>query len=184
MATDRKALSKKTRFEVFKRDGFTCSYCGRHPPAVVLHVDHVIALAAGGTDEIDNLLTSCEACNLGKGARPLDVAPETVAAKALRIREAEEQLAAYQAVARERAARVEDETWEVAEALWPGCSTNGASRADLVSIKRFVEKLGVVKVLEMAEVAKARKPYGGKGQFQFFCGCCWKSIRDLEEGPR
>jgi 5-methylcytosine-specific restriction endonuclease McrA len=28
----RKALSKKLRFEVFKRDNFTCQYCGRAAP--------------------------------------------------------------------------------------------------------------------------------------------------------
>jgi 5-methylcytosine-specific restriction endonuclease McrA len=28
MAAKRAGLSKKTRFEVFKRDGFRCQYCG------------------------------------------------------------------------------------------------------------------------------------------------------------
>lgn len=49
MAAPRKAISKKTRFDVFKRDGFTCQYCGAHPPEVVLHIDHIIAVAEGGT---------------------------------------------------------------------------------------------------------------------------------------
>lgn len=37
---ERKSLSKKTRFEVFKRDSFECQYCGAHPPSTILHVDH------------------------------------------------------------------------------------------------------------------------------------------------
>lgn len=32
----RKPLSKRIRFEVFKRDSFTCQFCGRTPPEVIL----------------------------------------------------------------------------------------------------------------------------------------------------
>jgi 5-methylcytosine-specific restriction endonuclease McrA len=35
----------------------------------VLHVDHVVPLAAGGTSSEGNLRTACEECNLGKGTR-------------------------------------------------------------------------------------------------------------------
>jgi 5-methylcytosine-specific restriction endonuclease McrA len=35
----------------------------------VLHVDHVVPLAAGGTTSEGNLRTACEECNLGKGVR-------------------------------------------------------------------------------------------------------------------
>lgn len=67
----RKAIGKKTRFEVFKRDNFTCQYCGAQAPDVVLHVDHINPVAGGGDNDILNLVTSCEPCNLGKGARAL-----------------------------------------------------------------------------------------------------------------
>lgn len=67
----RKAISKKTRFEVFKRDKFTCQYCGRTIPDVVLHIDHIKPVSKGGTNDIMNLITSCSECNLGKGAREL-----------------------------------------------------------------------------------------------------------------
>lgn len=67
----RKSISKSLRFEVFKRDSFTCQYCGGQAPDVVLHVDHINPVAGGGENDIFNLITSCEACNLGKGARPL-----------------------------------------------------------------------------------------------------------------
>lgn len=68
---ERKSLSKKTRFEVFKRDSFKCQYCGRTAPDVTLHVDHVKPVAEGGTNDIMNLVTACFECNLGKGAREL-----------------------------------------------------------------------------------------------------------------
>lgn len=67
----RKALSKKIRFEVFKRDKFTCQYCGRTVPDVILEVDHIKPVAKGGQNDILNLVTSCKDCNLGKGAREL-----------------------------------------------------------------------------------------------------------------
>jgi hypothetical protein len=70
--TARKPIGKKMRFEVFKRDRFTCQYCGKSAPDVVLHVDHIDPVNNGGKNEIVNLVTSCEGCNLGKGKRLLD----------------------------------------------------------------------------------------------------------------
>lgn len=67
----RRPLSKRTRFEVFKRDKFACQYCGAKSPDVVLHVDHINPVARGGANDILNLLTSCLACNGGKGAVPI-----------------------------------------------------------------------------------------------------------------
>jgi hypothetical protein len=68
----RKQLSKKTRFEVFKRDKFACQYCGLKAPEVVLQVDHISPVSKGGTNVLLNLITSCAACNGGKSDRTLD----------------------------------------------------------------------------------------------------------------
>lgn len=68
----RKPMSKKTRFEVFKRDSFTCQYCGKAAPEVVLQCDHIDPVAKGGADDLMNLITSCESCNAGKSDRTLD----------------------------------------------------------------------------------------------------------------
>ena len=68
----RQTVSKKVRYEVFKRDGFKCTYCGHSAPDVVLQVDHRHPVADGGTNDMLNLTTACESCNLGKGARRLD----------------------------------------------------------------------------------------------------------------
>lgn len=62
--------SYKVRFEVLKRDGFRCQYCGRSPKndeTVVLHVDHIIPKSRGGAFTKDNLTTACSVCNVGKG---------------------------------------------------------------------------------------------------------------------
>lgn len=66
MAGKRKAISKRVRFEVLKRDAFTCQYCGKMPPDTVLHIDHIKPVSKGGNNGILNLVTSCVDCNLGK----------------------------------------------------------------------------------------------------------------------
>lgn len=64
--TARKAISKRVRFEVLKRDAFTCQYCGKSAPDVILHLDHIKPVSKGGSNGIMNLVTSCQSCNSGK----------------------------------------------------------------------------------------------------------------------
>jgi len=71
VANKRKGLSKKLRFEVFKRDSFKCQYCGNTSPDVILEVDHIKPVKEGGTNDITNLITACGDCNSGKGANLL-----------------------------------------------------------------------------------------------------------------
>ena len=70
-ANKRTQLSNKIRFEVFKRDSFTCQYCGKKAPDVILNVDHINPVKRGGRNELLNLITSCFECNNGKRATPL-----------------------------------------------------------------------------------------------------------------
>lgn len=72
MANKRKAISKKVRFEVFKRDSFRCQYCGSAAPDALLEIDHIKPVKEGGTNDIANLITACRDCNSGKGARLID----------------------------------------------------------------------------------------------------------------
>lgn len=87
------------RFEVFKRDGFQCQYCGFCPdsrgffrsllvlvgsivgfanckilgtPENNLEVDHIEPRCEGGEDALDNLITACKRCNGGKWGVRLD----------------------------------------------------------------------------------------------------------------
>jgi 5-methylcytosine-specific restriction endonuclease McrA len=77
-ARGREPFPPKLRFEVLKRDGFRCRYCGRSGAQgeVKLHVDHVVPVSKGGTNDIDNLVTACEECNLGKSNGVLGVSTE------------------------------------------------------------------------------------------------------------
>ena len=92
----RKPISKKLRFEIFKRDGYQCQYCGNTPPSVVLEVDHIHPVCEGGGNGEDNLITACFDCNRGKGKELLSVAPLNFAEKNKLLLEKEEQLKAYE----------------------------------------------------------------------------------------
>jgi len=71
----RKSISEKIRFEVLKRDKFTCQYCGKseiNDVNLKLEIDHIVPVKEGGDNNILNLVTSCFSCNRGKGAIKLD----------------------------------------------------------------------------------------------------------------
>ena len=56
-----------SRREVFRRDSYTCQYCGRKGGHLTL--DHVFPRHRGGRDAWENLVTACRACNQRKGGR-------------------------------------------------------------------------------------------------------------------
>lgn len=174
----RKAISKKLRFDVFKRDGFVCQYCGSHPPSVILHVDHIDPVANGGKNNIDNLITSCEPCNLGKGAALLSSAPKSLKEKSEEVAEREAQLKEYNAILQAKENRLSNETWDVAAILDGKEWIESYNRADLISIKRFLEKLPFVVVKEAAEIAFAHGPHSEARRFKYFCAICWNQIRN------
>lgn len=173
----RKQISKRVRFEVFKRDGFVCQYCGSHPPKVVLHVDHIVAVSKGGAYDIDNLTTACQPCNLGKSNKALSDVPQSLKDQAAAVAEREEQLLGYHAVMEAKRARIEDEIWQIAEIFHPGCSEQGLHRSYLQSIKSFLEKLGFHEVLEAMELAAARGIHSDGRKFRYFCAVCWNKVR-------
>ena len=65
----RNPISKSIRHEVFKRDNYKCVECGATKEDIRLHVDHILPVSQGGNDELDNLQTLCETCNLAKSNR-------------------------------------------------------------------------------------------------------------------
>lgn len=170
-------ISKKLRFEVFKRDGFVCQYCGATPPRVVLHVDHIHPVSKGGGNHIDNLITACEPCNIGKSATPLSVVPKSLKEKADEAAEREEQIKRYNAVLAASMARVEGDAWDIAARLECVERLDSYDRAKLQSIKTFVRRLPLFEVEDAVDIALAKKR-SGHGLFQYFCGVCWAKIRE------
>lgn len=150
----RKALSKKTRFEVFKRDSFTCQYCGAKAPEVVLECDHIHPVAEGGTNDIMNLVTACAACNGGKGARTLDdrSAVERQRAQIEELEARREQLEMMLAWRDAAQAEAVDVVEQVAERIgerggfWP----NESGKAD---IRKWLKKYSLSEVLAAMDEA-------------------------------
>jgi 5-methylcytosine-specific restriction endonuclease McrA len=58
-----------SRRNVFKRDRFTCQYCGRQPGNAELTIDHVMPRAQGGVSSWDNCVLACVDCNTRKADR-------------------------------------------------------------------------------------------------------------------
>ncbi len=69
----RQPLSKRLRFEILRRDHFTCQYCGKRAPEAELHIDHRVSVLHGGTNDRLNLVTACIDCNLGKSWRSVRI---------------------------------------------------------------------------------------------------------------
>lgn len=153
--TERKSLSKKIRFEVFKRDSFSCQYCGNKAPDVLLEVDHIQPVAQGGTNDLLNLITSCFDCNRGKSDRGLS--DNTV------IEKQRDQLEALQ----ERKEQIEmmfewqkalmgldDEVITQLSDFWsevvPGYSLNENGRKSLKKLKRKYEIDEIMRAMKIA----------------------------------
>lgn len=59
-------VTNAQRLAVYRRDNFTCQYCGAAPPEVEIHIEHRTPVVRGGTNELDNLCVACADCNLRK----------------------------------------------------------------------------------------------------------------------
>jgi 5-methylcytosine-specific restriction endonuclease McrA len=62
------------RRNLYRRDRFTCQYCGRQPGSEELTVDHVMPRAQGGISTWDNCVLACIGCNARKADRTPDQA--------------------------------------------------------------------------------------------------------------
>lgn len=169
------AIRPKDRFEAFKRDAFTCQYCGRKPPAVVLEADHVIPRAEGGGDGLDNLITACEECNIGKGARTLDdraPSPDLLAQRE-RIAEREEQLRAYhevQAAALEKRLELYDSVRDHWFEVWGETDLQRWHMPWENYLRSAIDKLGPAEVMDAMDVTAGRFGYVTTKAVRYFGG--------------
>jgi hypothetical protein len=144
------AIPKGMRFEVFKRDSFTCQYCGKKAPDVVLHCDHIKAVADGGTTDLLNLITACAPCNLGKSDVPLDDSTTINKQRAQleELQERREQIEMMMDWKTELLALQHDTVTQAAEfwaSLVPGFSLNERGQQ---SLKKWLRKYSLDNVLE------------------------------------
>lgn len=179
---NREPISKKMRFEVFKRDGFRCVYCGAHPcETVILQVDHVHPVAEGGSNEIDNLVTACINCNAGKGARLLSNVPQSLEEKAAETAEREAQIRAYYEILEDKKQRKDNELWSIADIYMQRFHDDEILRSRLASIRMFLNRLDFYEVQEAMEIA-VDKMYSKGSAFSYFCGICWNKIKQATGG--
>jgi hypothetical protein len=70
--TQRPSMSLRRRFNILRRDGFACKYCGaRAEDGIKLQIDHIKPYSKHKDDNDDNLVTACFDCNIGKGVSEL-----------------------------------------------------------------------------------------------------------------
>jgi len=65
----RQPMSAATRAFILERDGYQCTYCAATEGP--MEVDHVVPVSRGGSDEMENLVCACRACNRSKSAKTL-----------------------------------------------------------------------------------------------------------------
>jgi 5-methylcytosine-specific restriction endonuclease McrA len=58
-----------SRRNIYKRDRYSCQYCGRQPAIEELTIDHVLPRAQGGTSSWENCVLACFECNKQKADR-------------------------------------------------------------------------------------------------------------------
>ena len=175
------SIKKVTRFEVFKRDHFKCFYCGRTPPEVCLQVDHIVPIAKGGKDIIENLVTSCFDCNIGKGARKLSRTPVSLQKKMEEIDEKREQIKKYESMLKKIQRTKEKNIAEVEKVFQKHFPGFWFEERFKFSVGNFISKLPVAVVKEAMN--KACSVYSHQEEAcTYFGGICWKTIREGNNG--
>ena len=171
------SISKKIRFEVFKRDGFQCAYCGKSPPEVTLECDHIEPKSKGGKDDINNLLTACFDCNRGKRNIPLDKSPAKLQENYEILQEKEAQLAEYHKFIQKINRRITREIKKVDEAYsenFPDYCLNIKFKRG--TVKTFLKHLPVQEVVDSMYLA-CSKINDSDRSISYFCGICWNKIK-------
>lgn len=171
-------ITKKLRFEIFKRDSFTCSYCGSKPPAVTLEVDHINPKSKGGKNDINNLTTSCFDCNRGKTNVPLTNIPKKLADNLEAIKEKEAQINEYNKYLKKIHRRENKDISEIDDIYneqYPEYRLSESFKNG--SIKKFLQCLPKQEVIQSLNIAISRLPNDSNNVIKYFCGICWNKIK-------
>lgn len=170
------SISKKIRFEIFKRDAFTCAYCGKTPPSIVLEVDHINPKSKGGNDDINNLIAACFDCNRGKSDIPLSVIPNKLKKNLEVLQEQEEQLKQYNAFLKKITRRANQSIEKVNDSFQAAFPDRMFTDTFKVQIKNFLHQLPEHEVIDAMEIACTRG-FDASRALRYFCGVCWRKIK-------
>lgn len=170
------AVTKRTRFEVLRRDNHACRYCGAAAPDVKLTVDHVTPVALGGSDDPSNLVAACRDCNAGKSSTTPDATlVADVREDALRFAELTRQ--AYDVLAGQVYDRMEYVDAFVEE--WGGVPVPGDWRATIGRWHRMGVPVEIV--TEAAQIAMNNTTVYDRNRFSYMCGIVWNQVRTITE---
>jgi hypothetical protein len=151
----RKTITQKTRFEVFKRDGFKCQYCGKCAPEVILNVDHIHPVSKGGEDDMMNYITSCFDCNSGKSDRLLsdDSVVAKQRAQLAELSERREQLE-MMLQWRDGLKQIDEDSLERIEAAYESAAIGWhLNDSGLNTARKLLKTFGLIAVLDAIELA-------------------------------
>lgn len=164
---ERKSLSQKIRFEVFKRDSFTCQYCGQKAPEVVLEVDHMNPVSKGGKNDMLNLITSCFSCNHGKSDRLISdqsiVERQRVQIEELNIRRQQLEMILEWKTG---LSNMQDEILEKAADYICNDTDFTLNETGLKSLKTNIKKFGLQQVLDAFDIARNKYYQGDQQTFE------------------
>lgn len=176
---NKKPISKRVRFEIFKRDLFTCQYCGAVPPKVVLECDHIKPRSKGGSNDSDNLITSCFDCNRGKSNIELERVSMSITDKHALLIERDTQLKEYQKLVRKFENRLRRQEKEI-DKIYSEAFTYWNMKETFMqsSVRQFINELGVPEVKD-AMIVACNRIHDEQEVLKYFCGICWAKIREL-----
>jgi hypothetical protein len=168
-------VSKRTRYEVLKRDNHTCRYCGGTAPDAILTVDHVTPVSLGGSDDPSNLVAACRDCNYGKGSSNPDAElVEDVKVVDLRYADAVRRAAGI-------LANKDNEVEEYISAFGLAWNIKHSTpdNAEWGLRRLFEAGLPVAQMLDAVNIATNSR--GVYDRFNYFMGICWKRVTAIQE---
>ncbi len=173
-------MNARLRYEILRRDGYRCRYCGNTADdGAKLHVDHVIPAALGGTDDPGNLVAACADCNRGKASTSADdPIVADVQEDALRWAEAIKAAANEQTTTRDFE-RLAIEEFDAAWSAWRVNETDPVWRSHewQDSILGFLRAgLEVRMMIDLAEEAMGKRRVSAYNTWRYFCGMCWRTL--------
>lgn len=63
-----------SRNSIFRRDNYSCLYCGKSLTPYQITLDHIVPKSKGGSNSYENCVSSCIDCNREKGQKSLEEA--------------------------------------------------------------------------------------------------------------
>lgn len=177
------AVSKRTRYEVLRRDNHTCRYCGGVAPDIALTVDHVTPVSLGGSDDPSNLVAACRDCNAGKSSSSPD-APLVAEVSEDALRWSEAMRTALEGAA---SGAVEREKYRKKfRRAWVGWKLSGKAVALPDDWSRTIDRWGALPVpaviLEDAvRIAMSTTTVHAAAKWKYFCGIVWRTLDDARD---